>query len=201
MRVARTILGGFGRVPVATAALLQGVCFIALTLASASLIGAGAGWLVGARAKGARIGLGGGALFVVAGFGSAVDEVCAPAAFLEWFFHSVVLPQLAIALATLSYYLIHAFGVHPAYSVLLALTLGLPASSAGLKHLFPFPEQFQTVVAEPLSPFTEAVWRANLFARTTHGPGAARRARQGAGHWEEFYARLDEMRRRFRGQR
>jgi hypothetical protein len=182
-------------------ALLQGVLFILLTLTSATLIGRCCGAVAGSPGMGARVGLGVGCFFAVAGFSASVDEVAvSPAQFIEWWFHCHLLLQLAMGLAFLSYYAFRVTHLHPVYCGLLAAFIGYPLSAALLSHLFPTPDMYPTVVAKPLSSYQDAVRRANLVGRVQHGPGAMRRAREGPDNWERFYDKIDRLLRRFYGE-
>ena len=110
------------------------------------------------------------------------------------------LAQLSIAFAVLSYWAFKlAPHLHPIYCGLLAAFIGLPLSTALLNHLFPQPDQYQTVVEKPLSTYAQALQRANLFARVHTGPGALRRAKQGAASMDRFTAAMSALLRRFYG--
>lgn len=202
MKLLAKVISPVRGLPLAVGALVEGAVFVVLTPLCGAVIGTLVGHICGNYQVGLLAGLAVGAALATFGFTDSLDGPVGPGAFIDWFFHSVFLFELALGLAVLTYFLAHrlipeAFEWNVLVSVLLAFFFGLPASLAVLGHLFPAPNPYQASVAEPLSTFEEALAKANLLARMKLGPAATRRARLHGDGWSRFTRRMAEIRRRF----
>jgi len=195
MRLVSTIVRSVTRIPVAVAALIQGAAFVFLTALCGAAIGALLGRVAGDIPRGALWGLGVGGFLATAGFSSSLDDVVSPGYFLDWWFHSAFLSEVAFGLTVLSYFgAAHFVPSNPWVCGAIALCFGLPSSFAVIGHLFPQASPYRDSVAAPLSTFREAIAKANLLARMKHGPAATRRARHSAA-WANFKHRMEKIRR------
>lgn len=175
----------FGRLAHLAAAVLQGILFAALTPCFGGLVGMAVGYLTDHVRQGGLIGLAVGAVLVVFGFATAVQQSVGLRSFLEWWFRAAGLPELALGMAVASYFLqlrlTARLGVQWPSGTLqvvcgaLALWLWLPTSFAILNILFPPPGLF--LDAGPsrggLTPFRD------ILTRASHLGGTRREAPRG----------------------